>query len=227
MAKERLIVALDVNTLADALKWVKLLKDDVGVFKVGLELFVTQGPEIIKKMRAAGARAIFLDIKLHDIPATMRAAARQAVALGVDFLTCHCEQIDIFTDMDLSDTRLLGITVLTSLEQTDLVRQGYDAPFTDPFKLAMLRAQIALGAGCHGVVCSGHEAAGMREVLGSDALIVCPGIRPGGSEVNDQKRVVTPRQAIEAGASHIVVGRPILKAVAPLSAARAIVADMA
>ncbi len=225
-AKQRLMVALDVPTASEAQKWVRELSGIAGVFKVGLELFVAQGPGIVKTLKQAGAAAIFLDLKLHDIPATMRAAAKQAAELGVDFLTCHCEQAGIFKGLDLGQTKLLAVTVLTSLEAPDLARMGYAPELANPAKLAQLRAELALEAGCHGVVCSGHEAAGMRGLLGGSALIVCPGIRPAAAELHDQKRVMTPRQAILAGASHIVVGRPILQAENPAAAALAIVKEL-
>jgi orotidine-5'-phosphate decarboxylase len=177
-------------------------------------------------MRAAGAEAIFLDLKLHDIPNTMRAAAVQASRLGVDLLTCHCEQTDIFHGLNLNPTRLLGITVLTSLSREDLARQGFAEKFADLAQLAQARARLALAAGCQGVVCSGHEAAAMRAIGGAEALIVCPGIRPSLTAAHDQKRVMTPAEAIKAGASHIVVGRPILQAADPLTAAQAIIAEL-
>jgi orotidine-5'-phosphate decarboxylase len=177
-------------------------------------------------LRAAGAESIFLDLKLHDIPNTMRAAALQAARLGVDLLTCHCEQTDIFQGLDLGSTRLLGITILTSLGREDLARQGFGKKLTNPAQLAQIRARLALAAGCHGVVCSGHEAAAMRAMGGAEALIVCPGIRPSLDAAHDQKRVMTPAQALQAGASHIVVGRPILQADNPLSAAQAIVKEL-
>jgi orotidine-5'-phosphate decarboxylase len=225
-AEKRLILALDVPGAAQAAGWVRLLGGEIGVFKIGLELFISQGPKIIKKIRQAGAQAVFLDLKLHDIPATMRAAARQAADLGVDFLTCHCEQADIFTGMDLASTRLLGITVLTSLGERDLARQGYAEEFSQPLALARRRAELALEAGCHGIVCSGHEAGAMRRLLGRDALIVCPGIRLDSDACDDQKRIATPAQALAAGASHLVVGRPVLRARDPLAAAQALLKAM-
>jgi orotidine-5'-phosphate decarboxylase len=224
--RERLIVALDVADAAEAVDWVRLLRHDAGVFKIGLELFISQGPAIIEKVRQAGAAELFLDLKLHDIPATMRAAAQQAAALGVDFLTCHCEQEHIFSGLELGKTRLLGVTILTSLNSEDLVRQGYTGQLTQPLALARQRGQIALAAGCHGVVCSAHEAGAMRELLGRQALIVCPGIRLAGEQPDDQKRVSTPAAALGAGASHIVAGRPILRAQDPAAAARAFVREM-
>jgi orotidine-5'-phosphate decarboxylase len=221
-----LIVALDVPSAGEAVSWVRLLRDEVGVFKIGLELFISQGPSIIRKIRRAGAAAVFLDLKLHDIPATMRAAARQAAALGVDFLTCHCEQDNIFSDLDLGAARLLGVTVLTSLSEAELTRQGYKGALSQPLALSRLRAQMALSSGCQGIVCSAHEAAAMRALLGQQALIICPGIRLAGDQLNDQKRVSTPASALAAGASHIVAGRPILRAPDPLAAARAFVREM-
>jgi orotidine-5'-phosphate decarboxylase len=226
--RERLIFALDVDRAGVAEDLVRMLASEVGVFKVGLELFVAEGPAIVERVKRAGARAVFLDLKLHDIPATMRGAARSAAGLGVDLLTCHCDQPEIFSGLDLGKTRLLGVTVLTSLASEDLAAMGYPEKLTDPRALVKTRAGLAMAAGCSGVVCSGHEAKAMREQLGPDALIVCPGIRladaAGG---DDQKRVMTPQAAISAGASYIVVGRPIRAASDPVAAARKICAGIA
>ena len=224
--RDRLIFALDVDTVEKAVELVSMLKDDVGVFKIGLELFTAQGPKVVEAVRQAGARQIFLDLKLHDIPATMRSAAKAASGLGVDLLTCHCDQAGIFQGVDLGLTKLLGITVLTSLGPEDLAAMGYPAELQDPAELVKRRAGLALDAGCAGVVCSGREAADVRAVLGPDALIICPGIRPAGGDVHDQKRVVTPAIAVQSGASHIVVGRPIRQAQRPAAAAAEIVAQM-
>jgi orotidine-5'-phosphate decarboxylase len=222
--RDRLIFALDVDSTTEAESLVRLLAPAVGVFKVGLELFLAQGPAVLAEIKRAGARHIFLDMKLHDIPATMRAAAKAAAAHGVDLLTCHCDQADIFAGLDLGRTRLLGITVLTSLGAEDLAGMGYAGELADPQALVLRRARLALAAGCAGVVCSGHEAAAVRAALGAEALVVCPGIRPAaGGAADDQKRVVTPEMAIAAGASHIVVGRPIRKAGDPVRAAREVV----
>jgi len=229
-ARERLIFALDVSTADEAENLVRMLASEVGVFKVGLELFVSQGPEILARLRRAGAQAIFLDLKLHDIPATMRAAAKSAARHQVELLTCHCDQADIFTGLDLGSTKLLGITVLTSLGPEDLAAMGYPEELTDPSALVVRRAKLAMAAGCAGVVCSGLEAEAVRQALGPDALVVCPGIRPAGAEpmsADDQKRIVTPDKAIRNGASHIVVGRPIRTARDPLTAAHTVVESLA
>ncbi|KMY68386.1 orotidine 5-phosphate decarboxylase [Desulfocarbo indianensis] len=227
-ARQRLIFALDVDTADQAESLVRLLASEVGVFKVGLELFVAQGPEVLERLRRAGAAALFLDLKLHDIPATMRAAAKAAVKHGVELLTCHCDQADIFAGLDLGRTRLLGITVLTSLGPEDLAAMGYPEELCDPAALVTRRARLAMQAGCQGVVCSGLEAAQVRAALGPEALVVCPGIRPAeiGPGADDQKRIVTPEMAIRNGASHIVVGRPIRTARDPLAAARAVVESL-
>lgn len=226
--RERLIFALDVDSAEEAESLVRLLGSEVGVFKVGLELFISAGPAVLSRLKKAGARAIFLDLKLHDIPATMRGAARAAAGLGVDMMTCHAEQARIFTGLDLGPTKLLGVTVLTSLGPEDLAALGYPLELQDPQALVLKRAQMALDAGCQGVVCSGKEAGVMRAQLGSEALIVCPGIRlADDSGKDDQKRIVTPEAAIRAGASHIVVGRPIRSAPDPVAAARQVVASIA
>jgi orotidine-5'-phosphate decarboxylase len=222
--RDRLIFALDVDSTEEAESLVRLLAPAVGVFKVGLELFLAQGPGVLAEIKRAGARHIFLDMKLHDIPATMRAAAKAASAHGVDLLTCHCDQAGIFAGLDLGRTRLLGITVLTSLGPEDLAALGYTGELADPQALVLRRARLALAAGCAGVVCSGAEAYAVRAALGPEALVVCPGIRPaGGANADDQKRVVTPEMAMAAGASHIVVGRPIRKAGDPVKAAEEVV----
>lgn len=228
-ARNRLIFALDVNSVDAAESWVRLLSGEVGVFKVGLELFIAAGPAVIEAVRRAGAGSVFLDLKLHDIPATMRQAAKAAAGLGVDLITCHADQAEIFTGLDLGGTRVLGVTVLTSLDASDLARLGYRPELSEPIELVCHRAELALAAGCSGVVCSGREAEAVRDRLGQEALVVCPGIRPGlaGSGPDDQKRVVTPEAAIRSGASHIVVGRPIRSATDPLAAARQVVAGIA
>jgi orotidine-5'-phosphate decarboxylase len=226
--RERLIFALDVDSAAAAEDLVRMLASEVGVFKVGLELFVAEGPGIVERVKRAGARAVFLDLKLHDIPATMRGGARSAASLGVDLLTCHCDQPGIFSGMDLGGTKLLGVTVLTSLASGDLAGMGYPDELTDPRALVKKRAGLAMAAGCSGVVCSGQEAGAMREQLGPEALIVCPGIRLSSpSAGDDQKRVMTPQAAMSAGATYIVVGRPIRTASDPVSAARNICAGIA
>jgi len=225
-ARARLIFALDVDGAGEAEDLVRLLAGEVGVFKVGLELFVAEGPPVLARLRRAGARAIFLDLKLHDIPATMRAAAKAAAAHGVDLMTCHADQAGIFSGLDLGPTQLLGVTVLTSLGPEDLAAMGYPEELRDPRALVLRRAGLALAAGCQGVVCSGQEAAAVRAALGPAALVVCPGIRPAdklGTGADDQKRIVTPEMALAAGASHIVVGRPIRQANDPLLAAREVV----
>ncbi|CAO0821967.1 Orotidine 5'-phosphate decarboxylase [Desulfarculales bacterium] len=224
--RDRLIFALDVNSTEEALDLVRRLAGEVGIFKVGLELFVAEGPAVLEQIGKAGARALFLDLKLNDIPATMCAAAKTASGLGVDYLTCHCEQAGIFEGLDLGRTRLLAVTVLTSLGPEDLKAMGYPPPLQDPRALVLHRARLALAAGAAGVVCSGHEAADVRQALGPQALVVCPGIRPAakpGASADDQKRIVTPEQALAAGASHIVVGRSIRRAGDPVQAARQVV----
>jgi len=224
--RDRLIFALDVDSAAQAEDLVRLLASEVGVFKVGLELFVSAGPEVVDRVRRAGARAVFLDLKLHDIPATMRAAARAAASLGVDLMTCHADQAGTFDGLDLGGAQLLGVTVLTSLGPGELRDMGYPDQLTHPQALVLHRARLALSAGCAGVVCSGREAEAVRGLLGPQALVVCPGIRPASGEAHDQKRVMTPARAMAAGASHIVVGRPIRTAADPVAAARDMVAGI-
>jgi len=216
----RLIFALDVNSIKDVLHWVFLLSPIVGIFKIGLELFIANGPNILNVVRRAGVHSIFLDIKIHDIPVTMRAVARIVLTYKIDLLTCHCDQAGIFRELNMEDTKLLGVTVLTSLNSQDLTIMGYSGKLTNPLALVLRRARLAIDAGCSGVVCSGIEATAVRAILGPSALIVCPGIRlSNGVCNNDQKRVTSPEGIISAGATHLVVGRAIKNAYNPLKTA--------
>lgn len=225
--RDYLVFPLDVPTVAEARDFTGLLRRDVGVFKIGLELFVEHGPDVVRKIRAAGAERIFLDLKIHDIPATTRRAATRAAALGVDWLTVHCGEGDgtLRAAVDGADGRvaILGVTVLTSVSPDDLRDDGFpDALAANPVELVLRRAARARAAGCAGVVCSGKEAARVREAAGPDFRIVTPGIRPAGSDAGDQRRVMTPGRAIRAGSDYLVIGRPIRDAPDPAEAARAI-----
>ena len=230
--KDYIIFPLDVSTRDEALKYVGLLKDHVGLFKVGLELFVSEGPNILKAIREIAGGKIFLDLKLHDIPATVKRAFLAASLYGPEFVTVHCDQGDgILKDIAENNpgkTRILAITLLTSLNSQNIVKLGYvDEYVRDLSMLVLLRARIAKEAGCQGVVCSGHEVAFIKKEL-SDLIAVTPGIRPRWSLIakDDQKRIVTPEAAVRNGADYIVVGRPIRDAKSPADAAKKVAEEI-
>jgi orotidine-5'-phosphate decarboxylase len=224
-ARDRLAFPLDGADLHDAGRWIDRLAPHVGVMKVGLELFVAAGPEAVRRAHASGA-ACFLDLKLHDIPATMAGAAARAAALGARYLTVHAsagsDALRAATKAVAgSETRVLAVTVLTSLDATALEAIGLASPAIAAQRLA----RLAIDAGAHGLVCSAHEVASLRALSPSIELVV-PGIRPSGTDAGDQKRVATPEAALDAGADVLVVGRPIRDAADPVAAARAIVATI-
>jgi orotidine-5'-phosphate decarboxylase len=230
--KDYIIFPLDVSTYDDAMRYVTLLKDSVGLFKVGLELFASQGPAVLIGIREITDAKVFLDLKLHDIPETMRRAFLAAAQYGPEFISVHCDQGDGFLkevgENNPGRTRILAITLLTSLNSTDLARLGFvDAYVNDLSRLVLLRAQIAKEAGCHGVVCSGHEVALLKREL-PDMIALTPGIRPKWSVVNrdDQQRIVTPASAVKVGADYIVVGRPIRDAADPREAAKRVAEEI-
>ncbi|MEK6790685.1 MAG: orotidine-5'-phosphate decarboxylase [Deltaproteobacteria bacterium] len=223
--KDRIIFALDVQGIDEAVEYVRLLKGHVGVFKVGLELFISTGPAIIKAVRDAGAEKIFLDMKFHDIPETVRGALSVAKALNADFVTVHCEGRGILKALSEASglgVKVLGVTVLTSLDKEDMQDAGIDPRYQTPEALVLQRARVAKESGCAGVVCSGLEAKAVRALVGANFLIVTPGIRSESDPVGDQKRVTTAYEAIRSGADYVVVGRPIRKAPDPAKAAEAI-----
>jgi len=224
--KDFIIFPLDLPDYDQAMHYVDMLKENVGLFKVGLELFVSQGPKILASIREAGGAGIFLDLKLHDIPATVQRAFMAASRHGPEFVTVHCEEkgdwLKNVTQSNPGGTKVLAVTVLTSLNHENLSQLGYREEYAaDLTRLVLLRARIAKEAGCHGIVCSGHEVAAVREEMGSDLIVVTPGIRPEWACVgqDDQKRIVTPKIAIQRGADYIVVGRPIRDARDPVDAA--------
>jgi orotidine-5'-phosphate decarboxylase len=225
LPKDYIIFPLDVSTREEALKYVRVLKDRVGLFKVGLELFVSQGPDILKALKDVTPAGIFLDLKLHDIPETMRRAYLAASEYKPEFVTVHCDAGEGFlrevAGSNPGRTRILAVTLLTSLNSQNLARLGYREEYVrDLLKLVLLRSRIAREAGCQGVVCSGHEVAAVKREL-PELIAVTPGIRPAWSLVgkDDQKRVVTAADAVRAGADYIVVGRPIRDAKDPAEAA--------
>lgn len=230
--KDYIIFPLDVSTYDEAMKYVTLLKDSVGLFKVGLELFASQGPAVLIGVREITNAKVFLDLKLHDIPETMRRAFLAASQYSPEFISVHCDVGEGFlkevVENNPGNTKALAITLLTSLSGKSLARLGFvDEYVKDLSKLVLLRAQIAKEAGCHGVVCSGHEVALIKEKL-NDMVTLTPGIRPEWSVVSkdDQKRIVTPAMAVKNGADFIVVGRPIRDAKDPREAAKRVAEEI-
>ena len=227
--RQRLIVALDVSSAAAAIKIVAAVGDSAFCYKVGMQLYTAEGPQVVRDLVSSG-RKVFLDLKYHDIPTTVAAAVREAAQLRVSMLTVHAsgggKMLAAATQAAASanpSLMVLAVTVLTSLDDCDLDKLGIHGRVRDQ---ALRLAALALTNGCQGVVASAREAADLRSELGSDFAIVTPGVRPAGSDAADQARVVTPATAISAGASHIVVGRPITGAPDPGSEARAILAQI-
>ena len=231
--KDYLVFPLDVSTYEEAIRYVELLKEQVGVFKVGLELFVSIGPKILEGIREHSDAEIFLDLKFHDIPATVKSAFMAASAYGVAFTTIHCDEgkglLRSVVENNPSGTKILAVTVLTSLESKDLKELGYQEKYVnDLTELVLLKARMAKDAGCSGVVCSGHEVNRVKKELGSDFIVVTPGIRPAWSlkGTDDQKRIITPYEAVKRGADYIVVGRPIRTAEKPIEAAQKVLDEL-
>jgi orotidine-5'-phosphate decarboxylase len=224
--RERLIVALDVPTVAEAEALVARLGETVTFYKIGYHLAFAGGIDFARVLASAGKR-IFLDLKLHDIGYTVARGVESVARIGASFLTIHAYPQTMHAAVDAcagSSLRLLAVTVLTSYSDADLAAAGYDFTVAE---LAQERAAQARDIGMDGLVCSGEEAAALRAVVGAGMLLVTPGIRPAGSEPGDQKRVMSPAAAVCAGADHLVVGRPIVMARDPKAAAQAIVAEIA
>jgi orotidine-5'-phosphate decarboxylase len=224
--KDRIIFPLDVASIEEAKKYIGLLAERVGLFKVGLELFIHCGPEIIDFIHSQSAARVFLDLKLHDIPATVGRAMSRIADLGVAFATVHVGEtrrmLEAAVEGSGGKVGILGVTVLTSVSVNDLESAGYRPDFYDNLPhLVLQRAQQAREAGCAGVICSGHEAGQIKERFGKDFLAVTPGIRPAWTvnSKEDQQRITTPAQAITAGADYLVIGRPIRDAEDPRQAA--------
>lgn len=227
--REKLIVALDVSSASAAQKIVASIGDSALIYKIGMQLFTAEGPQLVRDLVAAGRR-VFLDLKYHDIPNTVGLAVQEAAKLGVTMLTVHAAGSVKMLRAAAEAAKgvnpalvVLGVTVLTSLEQSDLDRIGIHGTVADEVHRL---AALALANGCGGIVASAREAEMLRKRLGADFALVTPGVRPAGSGHADQVRVVAPAQAITAGASHIVVGRPITEAADPAAEARAILAQI-
>ena len=226
-----LIVALDVQTRAEAVEKVKAIGDGVGFYKIGLELFTAEGPDVVKAVKDLGKR-VFLDLKFHDIPRTVERAVRSGGKLGVDLMTIHSvggramirAAADAAAEFGESRPRILAVTVLTSLDAGDLADIGVAG--RTPADQVRAMASFATENGADGLVCSPMEVGALSRALKAGTLFITPGVRPAGSAVGDQKRVATPADAVRDGSTHLVVGRPILAAADPVAAARAIRAEM-
>lgn len=224
-AAERLILALDVPTVAEAERIVEETRGCVGCYKVGLELVFAGGLAFAARLKAAGER-VFLDVKLHDIANTVSAALSRIAATGVDFVTVHAypqTMAAALAGRGEAPTRILAVTVLTSMDDGDLARAGYRSGVA---QTVAMRAAQAADLGVDGIVCSAREAAAVRAAAGPGIVLVTPGIRPAGGAAGDQKRTMTPAEALAAGSDYLVVGRPITAAPDRRAAAEAIVADM-
>jgi orotidine-5'-phosphate decarboxylase len=235
LPQEKIIVALDVSSANAALQIAQQLHKHVGMFKVGFEAFTAAGPELARSLMSMGLR-VFLDLKFHDIPNTVRAAARQAGTLGVSLLTVHAsggrKMIEAAVEGVRSaasarggerPARVLAVTALTSLGPDDLAEIGFQG---SPEEVVVRLARLAQAAGADGVVASPREIAVIRNTCGPNFLIVTPGIRPAASTSDDQARTATPSSAVRAGADYLVIGRPITGASDPVAAADAIAAEI-
>jgi len=229
MSKSRIAYALDYPNLATARAGAAVVAPHVGVLKVGLELFIEAGPEAVRMAHELGAE-VFLDLKLHDIEKTVERAVASACQLGVKYLTVHAgggpgmlKAAAAAAAREKTGLVVLGVTVLTSLDQADLLAVGVAAT---PAEQAIRLANLAKECGLGGLVCSSEEVGRLRGAVGPEMVLVTPGIRPSGAELGDQKRVGTPGDAIRSGSSLLVVGRPIRDAADPAAAAQAIVREI-
>jgi orotidine-5'-phosphate decarboxylase len=231
---EYIIFPLDVSSADEAKALVRMLSSHVGLFKVGLELFVRTGPDLVRWILESGDAGVFLDLKFHDIPATVSRAMSGIADLGVRFATVHCGEnpsmLKAAVDGSEGKVGVLGVTVLTSVSGQDITAAGFCSEYGEhPVRLVMKRAEIAKNAGCIGIVCSGQEVSAVKQKFGRDYIAVTPGIRPlwDGVSADDQARMTTPAQAIKSGADYLVIGRPIRRAADPAAAARRIADEIA
>ena len=227
--KDYIIFPLDVPSLAAAEDYVRRLAGHVGMFKVGLELFIKSGPSVMTMIRENSDAGVFLDLKLHDIPATVERAMARVAAYGVEFATVHIGESQKMLEAAVrgagNQVKVLGVTVLTSVSGRDVSDAGFLPEYSeDVFQLVRHRAQRAWAAGCAGVVCAGTEVGEIKSRFGRDFLAITPGIRPVWEKTagDDQQRIVTPADAIYGGADYLVIGRPIRDAEDPARAARRI-----
>jgi orotidine-5'-phosphate decarboxylase len=224
--KNPIIVALDVATAGEAWKLVEELGDAVGFYKVGMELYAAEGPGFVRELIARGAQ-VFLDLKFYDIPETVKRATAQVAQMGVSLLTVHGSGAVMqaaVAGRGEARLRLLGVTVLTSFDESDLVDLGYPCRVEE---LVELRVRKAVEAGIDGLVCSPLEVGRVRQIAGARAVLVTPGVRSAGAGAGDQKRVATPREALEHGADYVVIGRQITRAAAPRQEALRILEEIA
>jgi len=224
--RDRLILALDLPSVAEAEAMIRKLGDAVSFYKIGYQLGFANGLALARKLADTG-KQVFVDMKLHDIGSTVAKGVESIARLGASFLTVHAYPQTMHAAVDAragTNLRILAVTVLTSYDDADLAAAGYDFTVSE---LVAERAAQARDIGVDGLVCSAAEAANLRSVVGSRMVLVTPGIRPGGAERDDQKRIMTPSAAIAAGADYLVVGRPILEAPDPKAAAEKIVAEIA
>jgi orotidine-5'-phosphate decarboxylase len=223
--RDRLIVGLDLPSVKDAERAVRELEGVTSFYKIGYQLAFAGGLGFAREL-AQGGMKVFLDMKLLDIDNTVAKGVESIVKMGMTMLTLHAYPKAMKAAVEAargSDLCLLAVTVLTSMDEQDMIAAGYEY---DPHTLVLRRAEQALQAGVGGIVCSADEAAAVRRIVGPKLAIVTPGIRPAGADHGDQKRVVTPAQAIRNGSSHLVVARPIVGAVDRRAAAQAILAEM-
>ena len=235
MSDDRLIVALDVHTMDDVKALVTPLGDTVTYSKVGMDLFYSVGPDVVRLLKEQG-KHVFLDLKLHDIPNTVAGGLASLMGRGADIVNVHAsggytmmktaadKLHEAAKEQGIPCPKIIGVTVLTSMNEDDWKKLGE----TEPMKGRVTRlAKLAKAAGLDGVVASPQEAAGIRAACGDDFLIVTPGVRPAGASLDDQSRIATPAQALKNGATHLVIGRPIRAAENPKAAAKAILEEMA
>ena len=225
------IVALDVQTRADAVAKIKEIGDAISFYKIGLELFTAEGPDVVKAVKDLGKK-VFLDLKFHDIPRTVERAVKSGGKLGVDLMTIHSvggkamieAAANAAKEFGANAPKILAVTVLTSLDQTDLEDVGIVN--RTPAEQVQAMAKFAIDHGANGLVCSPKEVGLLSQALPGGTLFITPGVRPAGADVGDQKRVATPADAVRDGATHLVIGRPILCAPNPAEAARAILGSI-
>ena len=232
-AKDKLMIALDLDSKEKAIDIIQRLEADVEIFKVGLELYLASRGKVVDYLQEKGKK-VFLDLKFMDIPNTVAGAAREAAKMGVFMFNLHVpggkqmmvsarEAVEQVAAGGQKKPLIVAVTVLTSLDQNDLLQLGITQ---DIKELVISRAKLAKEAGLDGIVASPREAAQIRSVCGSDFVSVCPGIRPTWAATGDQKRIMTPKEAINQGATYLVVGRPIIAAADPAEAARKVIKEM-
>lgn len=224
--KDYIVFPLDFSSLREAEDYVRILDGKIGVFKIGLELFIQAGPAAVERIRTLSRARIFLDLKLHDISETVKRAMGRIAALGVDLVTVHCSSSESMLKAAVlganGKTKVLGVTLLTDNDAAAVESQGFRPEFVQNLQdLILHRAKMAFDAGCAGVVCSGQEVRQIKDRFGSSFLAITPGIRPAWSLTgnDDQKRITTPGQAVAMGSDLIVIGRPIRDAADPAAAA--------